>query len=258
MTDLKLGRAPRIHNPAMPKMAMIRQGRPALPPPPAAVHYAEGMPPDFGMMLNDSLGCCTAAAMFHAMQVWSFHGRSKEYIFPDDYVLKMYEAACGYVPGHPETDQGGVEQKVLAYCASPGVMIPQGRSIIRAVIEVDVKDTEGVRHAINDCGGVYIGFDVPAWLMEGEPPAVWSTGADTQSVGGHAVFLPGYDAEGPDVISWGKLYRMTWEFFTSRVDEAYCLAHPWWIDATGKTPAGLTEDQMREQMAALARQAQWR
>jgi len=63
--------------------------------------------------------------------------------------------------------------------------------------------------------------------------------------------LAGYDPDGATVISWGALYKMTWAFFNQFVDEAYAIADPDWIRATGQTPCGLTLDQLAAQMSAL-------
>jgi hypothetical protein len=70
-------------------------------------------------------------------------------------------------------------------------------------------------------------------------------------VGGHAVVLAGYSAQGARVISWGSYYTMTWDFFAKYVDEVYAIADQDWFDATGKTPGGLTLQQLQEQMQAL-------
>ena len=43
---------------------------PALPPPPPAVDWTEGIA-SWGMMLNDTLGDCTIAGCGHAVQVWT-------------------------------------------------------------------------------------------------------------------------------------------------------------------------------------------
>ncbi|MGH7096890.1 MAG: hypothetical protein ACREE4_04395, partial [Stellaceae bacterium] len=81
---------------------------------------------------------------------------------------------------------------------------------------------------------------------------VWSVDpSDPQIVGGHAVVLPGYTSDGIKVISWGEFYTMTWEFFAKYVDEVYAIADPTWIARDGKTPGGLTLEELEAQMQAL-------
>src|SRR4051812_8928976 len=108
MADVKLGRKPRIFNPAVPHMSALLMGK-SLPPPPRERNWGTKVEPDWGMMKNDELGDCTCAGMYHAMQLFSSLGRSHELQEPDQYVVRAYQEACGYTPGRPDTDQGGIE-----------------------------------------------------------------------------------------------------------------------------------------------------
>lgn len=261
----KLGRMPRTFDPTMPHMASVRmmaRGS-SLPPIPNKQNWADALPDDLGMMLNDRLGCCTIAAAYHAMQVWSHNGRDVVLTEPNNYVLDTYKDFAGY-NGTSATDNGAIEQDILRQWLQKGVPIQEGtennpnpgRSFIKSAMEVDVRNIDSVKRAIYDCGGVYIGFEVPAWLMEqAEIPQVWDAAGqgNNQIVGGHAVFCPGYDNKGIDVISWGAKYRMTWDFFERYTDEAYAMVHPWWVRSTGMTPFGIPLDQLEAQMNAFCR-----
>jgi len=255
----RLGRTARTYDPRVPHMSALLAGKPALPPPPATVDNTKGMPADLGMMLNDTLGDCTCAAVYHAIQVWTFNssGGKNMDTEPDSDVEKLYELACGYNPKTPGEGPGGNEQHVLKYLLQHGAPCgPSGSTCnkIAAFVEVDPRNTDDVKRAIWNCGVAYIGFAVPASLMPPgqEPPKVWKVDPNnTQMVGGHAVVLAGYDASGARVISWGSYYTMTWDFFAKYVDEVYAIADPDWADATGKTPGGLSMQQLEEQMQAL-------
>lgn len=264
----KLGRLPRTFDPAMPHFSALVQLAGPLPPPPQKVDWTTKSNPSYGMMFNDRIGDCTCAGAYHAMQVWSSQGRKTELTEPDKMVLRMYEEFCGYKPTNPNdpqsnsTDQGGVEQDIIHRWLTVGVPIAEGsrgsnpgRSKLLFAGEVDRRLHDDVKHAINDCGCVYIGFEVPQWLMEGEVPTLWDSGKDTTIVGGHCIVLPGYDDEGLFLISWGRKYKMSWRFFDTYVDEVYALAHPWWVDATGKTPLGLSKHDLEQQMAAYTHRA---
>jgi len=254
----KLGRLPRAHNSSIPHMSALMAGKP-VPVLPPTVDNASALPADgLGQMLNDTLGDCTCAAVYHAIQVWTAAARGVEITEPDSDVQALYEQACGYNPADPNTDQGGVEQDVLTFLLKTGAPIqpspaPRVRHLIAAFVEVDPRMLDDVRAAIYECGVSYIGFNVPAYIMAQEPPAVWDVdpSADNSIVGGHAVVLTGYDASGFDFISWGKKYRMTFAFFAKFTDESYAIADPSWIEATGKTPGGLTPAALEAQMAAL-------
>jgi hypothetical protein len=254
----KLGRLKRAFDPRIPHMSALLAGR-TLPAPPPSIDYTKGMPTNLGMMLNDTLGDCTCAAVYHAIQVWSFNASGTIDTEPDSDVEKLYELACGYNPKTPGEGPGGNEQHVLTYLLRTGAPFgPSGTTFnkIAAFVEVDPRVTGDVKSTIADCGVAYIGFNVPAYIMPAgqDPPLVWDyTPADANAkiVGGHAVVLAGYDANGARVISWGAYYTMTWAFFAKWVDEVYAIATQNWVNAKGTTPAGLSLQALEVQMQAL-------
>ena len=256
-TTFKLGRLARSHDKRIPMLHTLMAGK-ALEPVVPVVDYTKGMPANLGVMKNDTLGDCTCAAYYHAIQVWSFNALQNIDTEPDVDVLDLYEQACGYKPSQGGEGPGGNEQHVLTYILKKGA--PYGlngkqRHNIVAFVEVDVKNIDNVKRSIHDCGVAYIGFNVPQYIMPpGEDPLkVWDVDpkADNTIVGGHAVVLAGYDAKGARVISWGEYYTMTWAFFEKFVDEAYAIADPEWINAKKTTPAGLTIQQLEQAMQAL-------
>jgi hypothetical protein len=252
----KLGRLHRSYDPRIPHMSALTAGQ-TLPPPPASVDYTTHLPSNLGMMLNDTLGDCTCAAFYHALQVWSVNAGKPIDTEPDADVEKLYIQACGYNPRLPGEGPGGNEQKVLTFLLNKGAPSgPKGlqRQKIAAFVEVDPRVTDDVKRTIADCGVAYIGFNVPQYIMPtGEPPlSVWDVETrNTQIVGGHAVVLAGYDANGARVISWGQYYTMTWGFFAKYVDEVYAIADAEWVAGRGTTPGGLTMAELETQMAAL-------
>ena len=252
----KLGRKPRSYDPRVPHLSALRLGRPPVSPP-DDLDNTNGMPANLGMMLNNQLGDCTCAAFYHARQVWTFNAQKKTSTEPDKDVLELYEQACGYDPKVPSTDQGGNEQHVLKFLLKTGAPIgAQGsaRDKIMAFVEVDPRNIDDVKRTIYECGVAYIGFNVPQNIMPagGVPPKIWSVDkANSKIIGGHAVVLPGYDAQGPHVISWGERYKMTWDFFVTFVDEVYAIADRAWFEATQKTPLGMTPAELEAQMQGL-------
>lgn len=251
--NLKLGRLPRVYNPAVPHMSALRGLAKPVPLPPD-IDYTLGMPDDYGMMLNSKLGCCTCAAYYHAMQVWSYNtnkvdGRITQ---PDINVLQLYKDTCGYNPNNPLSDRGGIEQDVLIYLLNTGA--PTGlngktRHKIRAFVEVDCRHDHDVKRAIYECGCLYIGFNVPETILNGSS-VLWTVD-DSPIVGGHAVILAGYDSEGLWVISWGRKFKMTWEFFHTYTDEAYAIADIDFFQANGKTLLGMSMAELKSQMIML-------
>jgi hypothetical protein len=254
----KFGRLARDFDPKVPHLSAVIASKPQLSPP-RSRHWGRRMPADLGMMLNDKLLNCTCAAFYHALQVWSFNaaGKSAADIFSvsNANVIQLYELACGYDPKKPGEGPGGKAQHVLKYLLNQGAPIGQRRrNKILAYIEVDPRQTDDVKRAINDCGLVYVGFRVPNYLGPQHPhlPKVWDVDRRYRKIiGSHAVILPGYDQDTVDVISWGRFYKMTWRFFAKYVDEVYAIADHAWIASTRKTPGGLTLAELETQMKAL-------
>ncbi len=248
----KFGRVARTFDPRVPHLSALVAGK-TLPAPPVSTDYTRGMPPDFGMMLNDNLGDCTCAAFYHALQVWTFNTLKNETTEPDLDIRQLYVDACGYNPNVAGPGPGGNEQHVLTFLLKRGAPVGntgQQRHKIAAFVEVDHRNTDDVKRTIDDCGVAYIGFPVPenvsydnrTWDYDPQAPMTNE---------GHAVVLAGYDANAATAISWGRTYKVTWSFVTNIVDEVYAIADQSWIENTKKSPAGMTLAQLEAQMQAL-------
>lgn len=256
---MKLGRLPRLYSPSVPHLSALLAGRrQRLNPPPPAVDYTNVLPADMGMFGNDRLGDCTCAAAYHALQVWTANANPPIDTEADTEVISLYEEACGYNPANPSSDQGGCEQIVLQHLLNQGMPVTSGsgRHHIAAFVEVDPTNVFDVKTVIADAGLVYLGFNVPDYIMNVAPGGVWGTRPGTPNIiGGHAVIAAGYDSTALKIISWGRVYEMTWEFWAQFVDEAYMIADGDWIQSTGKTLAGLSLPDLMAQMQALKQAA---
>jgi len=219
-----------------------------LPPPPASVDWTKGNT-SWGMMLNDTLGCCTIAGAAHAIQVWSTETGS-EVTVPDSTVLQYYEQWDGYVNGNPSTDNGGVELDVLNKWKSQGLL---GHKLV-AFADPQVRNHTEIMQAINLFGGVYIGMQVPNYIIN-NIPALWqiaTAGQDTGIDGGHCVFVCGYDAVGVSFISWGQVYKMTWAYWDVYVDEAHALLSQDWINSKGVDVQGFDLAQLQTDLSQIS------
>src|SRR5580698_5061257 len=252
-TSFKLGRLARSHNDKIPMLHTLLEGQPLEPVKPA-IDYTAGMPAELGMMKNNTLGDCTCAAFYHAIQVWSFNSEKKIETEPDVDVVDLYEQACGYNPKQGGEGPGGNEQHVLTYLLKQGAPTGPtgtGRHKIAAFVEVDPRNVDDVKRTIDDCGVAYIGFNVPAYIVPpppAVPPTVWDVQTNNAAiVGGHAVVLAGYNANGARLISWGSYYTMTWAFFAKYVDEVDAIADADWVQAKGTTPGGLSLEELEAQ-----------
>ena len=158
---------------------------------------------------------------------------------------------CGYNPGDPTTDRGGVELDILNAWRTAGVAGDK----IAAYVAIDPTKPTEVQQAIALFGGVYIGAALP---VSAQNQTVWDTigsPADAGTWGGHCTIGAGYYAgvsgnwfhrmfygdttkAGIVMVTWGTTKRATWDWIAAYVDEMYAIVTPDWIEAEGKSPSG--------------------
>lgn len=263
----QLGRKARVFDPRVPHYSSARilaanMGI-TMPPLQTVVDNASALPGFLGMMLNDQLGDCTCAGEYHSIQVVTNLASGALLTVSDDTVLKLYQE-MGYRGGigsayDLSSDEGVVEQSILRYLLETGAPLDDGsRHKIAAYVELDVRNFDDICEAIQECGFVYIGFQVPHGFMEDGPPTVWDVKSNYNGIdGGHCVIITGFDRTDPanpvfDVVSWGtRQWKMTSAFWRANVDEAYAIADPLWFEATGKTPLGLSLSDLEQLMNAV-------
>jgi hypothetical protein len=217
--------------------------------------WLTNMPDDLGMMLNDKLGCCSISAQHHARQIWTFNATGQMITDADSCIESDYESFCGYMPGNPQSDRGGVMQTVLTRAMQRGMMTATGRDKLQAFVEIDPRHPQDIREVIAFGGIAYTGIeDIPEAWTDAQPGDTWDI-TDSPGQGGHCVILAGYDADGFDVISWGLRFRLTNAAFARYCDEAYWLADRNWIKPNGMTPGGLTDHDIGQAMLALQQAA---
>ena len=225
---------------------------PQLPPPPPEKNWTDGVL-DWGMMLNNQLGCCTIAGAAHAIQIWS-RNATTEITVGDNDVLLAYQMWDGYNPSDPSTDCGGIELDVLNNWRKTGLA---GHKL-NAFASVNVFNITEVQQAITLFGGVYVGLALPLTAnYQLNNNQIWdvdlTAGNDNNpgSWGGHCVFVCAYDAVGPICITWGKLQQMTWAFWNKYCDEAYALFGTDWINTGGSAPSGFSADQLASDLSQI-------
>lgn len=255
-TKVKLGKKAAKIDPRTLKLA--KYFTPDLPPPPPAVDYTGGVT-DFGVMLNDRLGICTISACGHAEQIWSIaaDGADSEYTPPDSLILQKYEQWCGYVPGDPSTDQGGVEIDVLNSWHKYHLHKPIHRHPLAAYADPNPTNLQEVMQAINLFGLVYIGVQLPVSV---QGSTVWDVSSGPNAApgswGGHAVVVVGYKTSSNGTVyftcvSWGELIDITQAFWLYSdhvngpyIDECHALVSTEFLTPTGLSPVGLNLTQM--------------
>jgi hypothetical protein len=218
-----------------------------LAPAPPAVNWAKGIT-NFGMMLNDNLGCCTIAGVGHAIQIWTANASSEQTI-PDSIIQNYYSTWDGYVPGDPSTDNGGVELDVLSDWKAHGF----SGHLLTAYADPAVSSLAEVKQAINLFLGLYIGLSVTDQVMENDndPTIPWDVTPGDTIDGGHCVYVIGYDAQFIYFVSWGQIYKMTTQYWTTYVDEAHALMSPDLLSSSGLSASGFNSAQLLADLAAI-------
>lgn len=247
--NLKFGAKPREWRPTL-HYAALRANK-TLNPIPSSVDYTTGMPTNFGMMLNDTLGDCVCAAINHGRQVITFNGINDERTTPDADVLTTYEQACGYNPSDPSSDGGCDLGAVLSYWSKPGQSIPGGANKILGYVEVDVSNDEDLNSAIYECGGLLVATAIYSNVYVSPIPEVWNYDATASIIGYHGVWVPGYGTAGRPFITWGQKCTFSPEYWSKAVDQAYAVIDEGWLNASGRTVAGLNLSQLQEILTAI-------
>jgi hypothetical protein len=250
MINRKLGRQPKRND---PRTLLLSAYLPSsLPAPPIKVDWSKGQT-SWGEYLNDSLGDCTIAGVAHLIQTWAINS-SKALTFADNDVLKYYIEWDGYNPKDSKTDQGGNELDVLNKWRTTKF----NGHILHAYAATNVHNIQEIKTGINLFGGLYIGVGLPltAQTQNGTWDVVNNASdgtAEPFSWGGHCVSVCGYDAKYVYIITWGEIYKLTWNFWLKYVDEAYCLIGEDWFNVSGIDPTGLNVTQLDEDLKIVTK-----
>lgn len=244
VSELKLGKLPRVIDPRTLKLASYMDPK-ALPPVPDVVDYTTGVT-DWPMYANDRAGDCTCAAAGHMIEVWSLQGSGAVHEITDTDVLTAYHH---FSP--PPADNGANELDVLNYWLRTGI----GGDKIQAFVEVGVAGRTMVKTACYLFGGLYIGVALPL-SAQAQVGGLWdvTSGPDAQagSWGGHAINIVGFDADGLTCITWGQPQKMTWGWWDAYVDECYAILSDYYSAFDAKSDAqGFNTAQLRADLAQL-------
>ncbi len=87
----------------------------SLTPPPSSQHWEKGLPANWKMMGNDTIGDCTLAAAGHLIMNWTGNADKREKIIPDQQIISSYAAISGYNPKTHANDDGANLLDVLNY-----------------------------------------------------------------------------------------------------------------------------------------------
>ncbi|HXL66266.1 MAG TPA: hypothetical protein VN938_14545 [Xanthobacteraceae bacterium] len=222
-----------------------------LSPPPASCDYSAKAGKALSQLyLNDKLGDCVIAGIGHVVGVLTA-GAGNQFVYSDDQILQLYEAIGGYVPNHPNTDDGCDEQTALNYWQHHGA--PSGTHKIAGWVAVNGADPNEYRTALWLFENLYFGLELPdKWVspMPTRPGFTWDVAGPPNPDNGHCVVGAGYSNKGVKICTWGMLGTLTDEAVekyatTAGSGELYTVISQDAINkATQKAPAGFDWSQL--------------
>ena len=206
-----------------------------LPSPPLMVDWTSKITVPWGAMLNDKLGDCTCAALGHIAMAVTAYGDGILVVPPDAEIETMYEKIGHYVPGDDSTDNGATEQSAMAYMRKTGLAGVKAD----AYADINVANLRELLQSIALFGPTYIGV----WLSQTDIDNFqagkgWTDLSDTNSIGGHAVPIVGYDRTAVEVLTWGRKQPTSYEWLKAHMDEAHAMLFFDWINKKGLAPSG--------------------
>jgi hypothetical protein len=227
--------------------------------PPASVDYtADATAALAEMYENDVLGDCVIACVEHVEGVLTGNANPPPLLYTNSQTTAFYSAACGYVPGNENTDNGCDIQTVLAYWQNNGA--PAGSTHkITGLMSVDPTNLTEMQTAVWLFENIIIGLDLPnAWVdpMPNASGFTWDVAGPPVEENGHCVPLLGY-ATNFTLSTWAMTGYITpaalAKYCAASADgEMYCVISQDLLNTASQlSPDGLNWAQLQADFAAL-------
>ncbi len=174
---------------------------------------------DNHMYGNDVYGDCVMAGRAHMTLRFEDFEQSQVIPITDKDVENEYFAETG------GSDDGLVMLDSLNLWRKSGWTAAGKVYNIYAYAQLDITNHNELMYSVYLLRGAYVGFNVPQSAMDqfnaGQP---WTVVADDGGiVGGHCVYIVGYNQTGPVCVTWGQKQQMNWAFWDKYFDEAYVV-----------------------------------
>ena len=212
------------------------------PIPPSAFDYASDVK-SYPMALNDTYGDCTVAGIIHLLQL-AYAEIGEVFQYPgDDAVKSTYFDLTG------GADAGCVEHDVLQKWSKDGLFGTK----IAAYAPLNINDRDEFRAACYMFGAVYLGVEMPQsaeqQFAEGQP---WTVSQPPQPpVGGHCIVATGVNNLGMDVVTWGALQPVTWDWWDTYKSEAWVVIPEPFVEIDHGPLANIDILQLQKDIAEL-------
>lgn len=256
---MKLGKLPAQPNPSDFKFSRYLTAAPAkLKAAPVGYSHAALVKNAWGMLGNDQWGDCVPVEGAHSTMLWNASaGRQVE--FNQQSILAAYSAITDFdpnagPPGDNPTDQGTNMRDALSYRRKVGIVDTAGASHrVGAYLSINPNSFSELLQALWLFELVAIGFEFPESAYDqfnNRQP--WTVVKGSEIVGGHDVPIIGRpNAEGLQVVTWGRSQRMGRGFYEAYCDEAWAVVSEEMLTADGHSLEGFNLDQLNADLARL-------
>ena len=191
------------------------------------------------MLANDRFNCCTSAAAGHMIHHWTAANQRGIFLTDDD-VIRAHAQLTG-----DHLMECVSMLNALKYWRNDGI----GGHKIHSFVSGDQGNAADLRCMIHLFGSGYAGLNLPPFACAGDPkgwpdipweiPAsVASDAAAPDPARGHCVALVGYDEQLLYAVTWGRLKKMSWEFFERYAEEVYAVLSTDWVAENATSPTG--------------------
>lgn len=213
--ELKLGKRPTVDKPKL-KLSRLLTG--LLPPHPIGVDNLQKVG-GFGLDSNDRFGVCVPTGYDNFKRITTTLLTGKTVVTDQNQVYTWYRTQNpGFDPINYRSadDNGMVIQDFLSYLAKTNEIV--------AFAAVDHTDPEEMAAALYLFLGLMLGVDLQTAQQDQTDahPAVWDYSASGEW-GGHCIVAGAYDSAGIDVVTWAERVRMTRQFMSQQLDEAWVV-----------------------------------
>ncbi|HTC22546.1 MAG TPA: hypothetical protein VK859_16945 [bacterium] len=249
MSRYKLGKHPARFEKNIPQFGKYLTSQ--LPAPPDQIAWQNKVT-TWPMMGNDTLGDCTCAAAGHMIESWTANAQASSVIIPDAQIEAFYNHFS-----HGNADAGANMIDVLKYWHTHGL----DKDKISAFAQLEPQNQNQAMDSVYFFGACYIGLALPnfavapntdflatPWVV---PPQGATGDAAPNQNNGHCVPAVGYDQRNLYVVTWGALKSMSWQFYTTYMEEAFAVLSPDFLTGQKSAPNGFDLAALQADLQAL-------
>lgn len=204
------------------------------------------------MLANDRFNCCTSSAAGHMIHHWTAANQRGMFLTDDD-IIRAHAQLTG-----DRLMECVSMLDALKYWRNQGIGGHQIHSFVSGskAIAVDL------RCMIHLFGSGYAGLNLPPFACAGDPklwpdipwkiPATAIADAVAPDPNqGHCVAVVGYDEQSFYAVSWGRLKKMSWEFFERYAEEAYAVLSADWVAENSECPTGFNTGTLKRDLTLV-------